>query len=278
MDQRSGGGDEMKIAVIQFPGTNCEYETLVAAKSAAVDGEIFRWNRPAQELCDFDGYVIPGGFSYQDRLRAGAIASKEPVMETLREEAETGKPIVGICNGFQILVESGLLPGVGGVDAALAQNVMVSKNQIVRRGFYCAWTTLRHDASRNRCAGTFLIEKGELLPIPLAHAEGNLVTADENLIDRLNEENQVVFRYCDEEGNSTPDYPVNINGSVQNIAGICNPEGNVLGMMPHPERSNFAWQLPAHDPAKKGGLGDLDAPGPGRRIFESMKRYIEVRI
>ncbi|HOO54555.1 MAG TPA: phosphoribosylformylglycinamidine synthase subunit PurQ, partial [Methanothrix sp.] len=134
----------MKIAVVQFPGTNCEHETLVAARSAGLSGEIFRWNRPAEELSDFDGYLIPGGFSYQDRLRAGAIASKEPVMEALREEADRGKPIIGICNGFQILVESGLLPGLNGVDVALASNVMVSKGEIVRRGFYCAWTNLRH--------------------------------------------------------------------------------------------------------------------------------------
>jgi len=265
----------MKIAVIQFPGSNCEHETLVAAQSAGLRGEIFRWNRSAQELCDFDGYIIPGGFSYQDRLRAGSIASKEPVMDTLKEEAEKGKPILGICNGFQILVESGLLPGLDGVGAALAQNVMVSRGQIERRGFYCAWTSLRHDAPSKRCSGTFAIDKGDLLSIPIAHAEGNLVTTDENMIDKLNEENQVVFRYCNEKGDVQKDFPVNVNGSIQNIAGICNPEGNVLGMMPHPERASFAWQLPATDPRKT--KDDVYAPGPGRRIFESMKRYLEVR-
>jgi len=265
----------MKIAVVQFPGTNCEHETLVAARSAGLSGEIFRWNRPAEELSDFDGYIIPGGFSYQDRLRAGAIASKEPVMDALREEAERGKPIIGICNGFQILVESGLLPGLGGVNVALAQNVMVSKGEIVRRGFYCAWTTLRHEAPSERCSGSFLLDKGDLVRMPLAHAEGNLVTADEKLMERLNEENQVVFRYCDERGRVEDEFPVNINGSRESIAGICNPEGNVLGLMPHPERSSFAWQLPPTDSGKCAG--DMNAAGPGRRIFESMKRYIEVR-
>ena len=103
----------MKIAVLQFPGTNCEFETLVAVKAVGMDGEIFRWNRSAGELSGFDGFVIPGGFSYQDRLRAGVIASKEPVMSALKEEAGRGKPILGICNGFQILVETGLLPGSG---------------------------------------------------------------------------------------------------------------------------------------------------------------------
>jgi len=262
----------MKVAVIQFPGSNCEHETLVAARSAGLEGEIFRWNRPAEELCDFDGYMIPGGFSYQDRLRAGAIASKEPVMETLKEEAGEGKPVLGICNGFQILVESGMLPGLDRIDAALAQNVMVTKGEIVRRGFYCAWTTLRHDATAGRCSGSYLIDKGSLLDIPMAHAEGNLVTADENLIEKLNEEDQIVFRYCNTEGETGDEFPVNVNGSVENIAGICNPEGNVLGMMPHPERSSFAWQLPFADPTRR----QIDTPGPGRLIFESMKRYIEV--
>lgn len=123
MELRTEGGDEMRIAVIQFPGTNCEHETLVAVRECGMDGEIFRWNRPEQELCEFDGYVIPGGFSYQDRVRAGVIASKEPVMATLR--AANGKPIIGICNGFQILVESGILPFGDGVRLALAQNVMI---------------------------------------------------------------------------------------------------------------------------------------------------------
>src|SRR5512136_743253 len=124
MDNRPCGGDEMKIAVMQFPGTNCEHETLIAVKAVNMEGEIFRWNRSAEELSYFDGFIIPGGFSYQDRVRAGAIASKEPVTKTLREEAENGKPIIGICNGFQILVETGLLSGTGRVDLALAQNVM----------------------------------------------------------------------------------------------------------------------------------------------------------
>ncbi|HNQ55431.1 MAG TPA: phosphoribosylformylglycinamidine synthase subunit PurQ, partial [Methanothrix sp.] len=143
----------MKIAVLQFPGTNCEFETLVAVKAVGMDGEIFRWNREAGELSSFDGFILPGGFSYQDRLRAGAIAAKEPVLAALKDEAGKGKPIIGICNGFQILVEAGLLPGRAGecapdksIDMALAQNVMVSKGKIVRRGYYCDWVHLRHEA------------------------------------------------------------------------------------------------------------------------------------
>jgi phosphoribosylformylglycinamidine synthase subunit PurQ / glutaminase len=273
MEGRASGGDEMKIAVMQFPGTNCEHETLVAAKNVGMDGELFRWNRPAAQLSSFDGYVIPGGFSYQDRVRAGVIASKEPVMDALREEAAFGKPIIGICNGFQILVESGLLPGTGKVDMALAQNVMVSDKKIVRRGYYCDWINLKHDTTPKRCCGSFLIDKGALLQIPIAHGEGNLVTMNKDLIKSLNNNGQVVFRYCDEKGAEVPEFPVNVNGSTENIAGICNPEGNVLGMMPHPERAFFAWQLPPHHPGKHA----KNVPGPGRQIFESMKQYIEVR-
>ena len=278
----------MKIAVLQFPGTNCEFETLVAVKAVGMDGEIFRWNRPAGELSGFDGFVIPGGFSYQDRLRAGVIASKEPVMSALKEEAGKGKPIIGICNGFQILVETGLLPGSvngkgeetrewcekgsGKVDMALAQNVMVSQGKIVRRGYYCDWVNLRHEAPSKRCSGSFTIERGALLKIPIAHGEGNLVTTTPGLMKKLNDEGQVVFRYCDKNGRIINEFPFNVNGSTESIAAICNEQGNVLGMMPHPERAFFAWQLPAFDPRKQRP----DEPGPGRRVFESMKRYIEV--
>lgn len=271
----------MKIAVMQFPGTNCEFETLVAVKTVGMGGEIFRWNRPAGELSGFDGFIIPGGFSYQDRLRAGVIASKEPVMSALKEEAARGKPIIGICNGFQILVEAGMLPGSINecatgrsiAEMALAQNVMISKGKIVRRGYYCDWVNLRHEAPSKRSCGSFAIERGALLKIPIAHGEGNLVTTTPGLIKMLNEDDQVVFRYCDGNGRIINEFPFNVNGSTESIAAICNSGGNVLGMMPHPERAFFAWQLPAYDPRKQRP----DDPGPGRKIFESMKRYIEVR-
>ena len=271
----------MRVAVLQFPGTNCEYETLVSVKAVGMDGEFFRWNRPEGELSSFDGFIIPGGFSYQDRLRAGAIAAKEPVLAALKEEAGKGKPILGICNGFQILVEAGLLPGraepcaagKGSIDMALAQNVMVSGGKIVRRGYYCDWVNLRHEAPSGRSSGSFMIERGALLKIPIAHGEGNLVTTTPGLIKELNEKEQVVFRYCDRNGRIINEFPYNVNGSSESIAAICNEPGNVLGMMPHPERAFFAWQLPAFDPRKQRP----DDPGPGRRVFQSMKRYIEVR-
>jgi phosphoribosylformylglycinamidine synthase len=273
----------MRIAVMQFPGTNCEHETLHSVIASGMQGELFRWNRSIEELSLFDGYILPGGFSYQDRVRAGAIASKEPVMSALKEEAAKGKPVLGICNGFQILVESGLLPGEvrsreqvvaskGDVSMALAQNVMIKGGKIVRRGYYCAWTNLRHEAFSKRCSGSFILDRGAVLSIPIAHAEGNLVTAKKGLIEALREEDQIVFRYCDSTGKTGTEFPVNVNGSTESIAGICNAEGNVLGMMPHPERSFYAWQLPWYDPRKQ----NPDDPGPGRLIFESIKRFIEV--
>jgi phosphoribosylformylglycinamidine synthase len=245
----------------------------VAVKATGMDGEIFRWNRSSGELSGFDGFIIPGGFSYQDRVRAGAIASKEPVMQALKEEAASGKPVLGICNGFQILVETGLLPGLGAVDMALAQNVMISQQKIVRRGYYCDWVNLCHTAPSRRSSGSFLIEQGALMKIPIAHGEGNLVTARSDLIEKLNEESQVIFRYCDRNGRIINEFPFNVNGSTEAIASICNPEGNVVGMMPHPERAFFAWQLPPWDRRKERP----NEPGPGRRVFESMKRYIEVK-
>ena len=142
----------------------------------------------------------------------------------------------------------------------------------MRRGYYCDWVNLRHEASSKRCSGSFLIERGACCKIPIAHGEGNLVTTTPDLMKKLNDEEQVVFRYCDKNGRVINEFPVNVNGSTESIAAICNPEGNVLGMMPHPERAFFAWQLPAFDPRKQRP----DEPGPGRRIFESMKRYIEV--
>jgi len=155
---------------------------------------------------------------------------------------------------------------------ALAQNVMVSQGKIVRRGYYCDWVNLRHEAPSKRCSGSFAIERGALLKIPIAHGEGNLVTTTPGLIKKLNDEGQVIFRYCDRNGRIINEFPFNVNGSTQSIAAICNERGNVLGMMPHPERAFFAWQLPAFDPRKQR----TDEPGPGRRVFESMKRYIEV--
>lgn len=267
----------IRIAIIQYPGGNCEYETARAVSSCGMEPEIFRWNRDTQELKGFDGYIIPGGFSYQDRVRGGAIAAKKRIIKTLIDEAERGKPILGICNGAQILVEAGMIPGIewGSIEMALAPNIMEG-----RSGYYCDWVFLRVEG--NRTAFTLNFDKGEVLPIPIAHAEGRFVTRSEGLLDQLIANGQAVLRYCTKEGEIREIFPVNPNGSIFNLAGVSNREGNVLAMMPHPERANFLRQIPddlgdRYARLKLEAWGDpksLSQAGPGRRIFASMREYI----
>ncbi|HAW50597.1 TPA: phosphoribosylformylglycinamidine synthase [bacterium] len=239
----------MRVAVIQFPGTNCEYETLVSVKSVEIDCEIFRWNRPADELLEFDGFIIPGGFSYQDRVRAGVIASKKPIMKAIMKKAEDGCPVLGICNGAQVLIESGIVPGIEWtkVEMALTFNRWT--------GFFCDWIYLKVWSKKSPFFSLFSI--GDVFPIPIAHGEGRFVTQKEGLLDRLIRNEQVALRYCTEDGEIIDEFPINPNGSVFNIAGITNKEGNVLAMMPHPERASFAYHKSSS----------------GIKIFEGMKFF-----
>lgn len=277
--------ERTKIAVIQFPGSNCEYETARAAASAGMDAEIFRWNRDPEELLTYDGYILCGGFSYQDRIRAGAVAAKEPIMRKIAEEAEKGKPVLGICNGAQILVETGIIPGIrpGTVEMAIALNRMSIGDKVVRRDYYCAWVYIKNISPPKRSCASWEIEEGEILPMPIAHAEGRFVTRDEELISDLISNKQIVFVYCDPEGNVSNDFPINPNGSILSIAGLCNPKGNVVAMMPHPERAAWIRQVPDGTEGKYGTLREMaygkieemNGFGPGWLIFHSLKRYIE---
>jgi phosphoribosylformylglycinamidine synthase len=189
---------------------------------------------------DYDAYVLPGGFSYGDYLRAGAIAATSPSLKIVKEAAEDGKPVLGICNGFQILVEAGLLPGA------------VLRNSTLR--FVCTWTRLRVETTRTPF--TSKAEKGQMLQIPIAHNEGRYYL-DKEQIPELERNQQIVFRYVNEDGEPTES--ANPNGSIDNIAGICNQKGNVTGLMPHPERAS----LPAPTPNRQTD---------GRVIFDSMMR------
>jgi phosphoribosylformylglycinamidine synthase subunit PurQ / glutaminase len=273
-----------RIAVIVFPGGNCETETARAVENAGMNAELFRWNRDAASLADFDGYVIGGGFSYQDRVRAGIIASKEPIMDALCSAADAGKPILGICNGAQILVESGLVPGLSGktLSMALAPNRMMKGNHVVREGYYSAWARLKSIAPNGRCAFNLDANKGEILPIPFAHAEGRFTTSDVEVEKRIVTGKHVVFAYCTAAGDIATGFPDNPNGSLESAAALCNEKGNVMAMMPHPERADLLRQTPgsmggpwaAARLEANGSLVALSAPGPGRKIFTSMHRFL----
>ncbi len=206
----------MKVAVVTFPGSNCDYDLYHAVTQVGGEAE-FIWHRQ-RGLDRFDAVLLPGGFSYGDYLRAGAIARFSPVMEDVVAFAGRGGPVVGICNGFQILCESGLLPG------ALIRNESLH--------FQSEDCLLR--VERNDTHFTSDYSEGQVIRIPLAHAEGNYRTDDETLA-QLEGEGRVLFRYVDAEGDATP--KSNPNGARNNIAGLLNTAGNVMGMMPHPERA-----------------------------------------
>ena len=207
----------MRAAVVTFPGSNCDYDLYKAVQQ--VGGEArFVWHRERGALEGFDAVLLPGGFSYGDYLRAGAIARMSPVMEDVVAFAKAGGPVLGICNGFQILCEAGLLPG------ALVRNEGLSFQS---RDVLLA-------VERTDTVFTAEYDEGQILRIPIAHGEGNY-EADRDTLERLEGEGLVVFRYVDREGNATEE--ANPNGSWHNIAGIANEGGNVLGMMPHPERA-----------------------------------------
>lgn len=241
-----------RVAIIQFPGSNCEAESLRAIERNGMAAEEFLWNRPAQELRGFDGFFIVGGFSYEDRSRAGVIASLDPILEQLAAEDAQGKPILGICNGAQILVESGLVPGFSGNPTvlALSRNRREWHGHLLGTGFYNDWTCLRcpHPGAS---AFTLASAATDLLRVPLAHAEGRFQMSPE-VLECMRENRQDTFVYVNPQGETDPHFPVNPNGSVANLAAVCNRRGNVMAMMPHPERT------PAGDP-----------------IFASMRRFME---
>ena len=206
----------MKVAVVTFPGSNCDYDLYKAVQQVGAEAE-FVWHRE-RGLDAFDAVFLPGGFSYGDYLRAGAIARMSPVMEDVIAFANRGGPVLGICNGFQVLCEAGLLPG------ALMHNKSLK--------------FLSHDVllrvERTDTMFTSEYDAGQILRVPIAHGEGNF-EADQDTLRSLEDEGRIVFRYVDRHGETTED--ANPNGSWHNIAGITSERGNVLGMMPHPERA-----------------------------------------
>ena len=207
----------MKFGVIVFPGSNCDHDAYHVVSKHVGQPVEFIWHKET-DLSDFDALIVPGGFSYGDYLRCGALAKFSPVMQSVKNFAAEGKFVFGICNGFQILCEAGLL------DGALLRNRDLH--------FICDHVNLRVET--NESPYTTELETGRVLSIPIAHAEGNYVCDDETF-DKLEANKQIIFRYCDENG--VVNDKSNPNGARSNIAGICNETRNVLGMMPHPERA-----------------------------------------
>ena len=224
----------MKVGVVVFPGSNCDRDMYHVLRDVFKINTEFYWHEKNLPK-NIDAVVLPGGFSYGDRLRAGIIAAHSPIISDLKKLANRGLPILGVCNGFQILVESGLLPGV-----------LMKNNSL---NFICKWTTLI--VENNKTSFTNKLKLHQKIPIPIANGEGRYF-ADEQTIKLLKKNNQIVFRY--EEV---------VNGSTQRIAGICNKDGNVVGMMPHPER------------ATESEINPIDTK-PSSLIFESLLNTIGV--
>ena len=207
----------MKFGIVTFPGSNCDYDAYHAVKDVLDEEAVYLWHKD-HDLQGVDVVILPGGFSYGDYLRAGAIARFSPIMREVAEHARRGAPVLAVCNGFQIACEAGLLPG------ALLRNAGLR--------FISEPVQLRVENTDTLFTGAY--SRGQVLRIPIAHAEGRY-TADEDTLDRLEEDGRVIFRYVDSEGVPTP--AANPNGSLRNIAGVLNEGGNVLGLMPHPERA-----------------------------------------
>lgn len=232
----------VKIAVIRFPGSNCDLDVVHVLRNVLKIEVDLVWHKDFK-FPAYDGVVLPGGFSYGDYLRSGAIAARSPAMEHVKAMAKEGKPVLGICNGFQILVEAELLPG------ALLPNENLK--------FVCKWVCIRCD--NGWTAFTWGIPEGKVLHIPIAHKEGRYFAGEEEL-EKLTRKRMIVFRYTNEKGEAVPE--ANPNGSIRNIAGICNEKGNVLGLMPHPERASESILSP---------YGDAD----GLLLLKSMIEYVK---
>lgn len=229
-----------KFGIVIFPGSNCDHDMIYVLRTIMKQEVVELWHKSTDlKNCDF--IILPGGFSYGDYLRSGAIARFSPIMEKVIEFANKGGYVMGICNGFQILCEAGLVPG------ALLHNT--------ERKFICKNVFIK--VQTNDVLITANIPKEKVLKIPIAHGEGRFY-ADTETLKKMNVNGQIIFRYCDENGNITDSS--NPNGAIENIAGVCNAGKNVFGMMPHPER------------AADGELSNTD----GRLIFESILNLVKV--
>jgi phosphoribosylformylglycinamidine synthase len=268
---------QVKVCVLRIEGTNCEEEMYLSFQRLGARPEKVHLKQltgtdvsheEKRSLSDYHILALPGGFSAGDYVRAGAIFAarmKSRLSKDLVDFIKAGKPVLGVCNGFQILVEAGLLPAMSGVMSEFPEAVL-GTNDSAR--FECRPTLLKK-VNRGSCAFTSMISPDKISLIPSAHAEGKLMFPLERtkeIIKELEENDQIVFKYVDPEGNLAG-YPWCPNGAVENIAGICNREGNVFGLMPHPERVFFKFTHP-------DWTREPDGPGDGRAVFESVLRYV----
>lgn len=266
-----------RVAVVQFPGVNCESETLRAVERVGLEGEVFRATRAVGDLAAFDAIVLPGGFSYQDRVRAGALAAKDPLLDGVAAAAAEGKPVLGICNGAQVLVEAGLVPGGERVELALARNHMPD-----RTGYQARWVYCRVESSS--CVFTAHLPAGTVLPLPVAHGEGRFTSAEPRRVAGLVRRGQAPLRYCTVNGAPAKSWPANPNGAESAVAAVCNAAGNVLAMMPHPERVldlgalarsvAGAWGDRRDAALEQGGAAPW-ADAPGLELFRGLARALE---
>jgi phosphoribosylformylglycinamidine synthase len=261
--------EDIKVCVLRVGGTNCDAETQRAFSELGVQAQTVQVSEmiKRRNLQDYHVLVFPGGFSYGDYVRSGVIFARHlsaQLGKEIEKFVDDGRPILGICNGFQILVEYGLLPGFEGTsaypEAALTTNEPA--------GFKCEWVYLKQE-NRGKCAFTANIPAGKTIRLPIAHGEGRLLFPKEKeaaLLKKLIEEDMLVFRYCTKDGEAADGkYPANPNGSFHDIAGICNKEGNIFGLMPHPERAMFWWQQP--DWTRQQQMLQY---GDGKLIFQSI--------
>ncbi len=271
--------EDVKVAVLRIEGTNCEQESYDAFKRLGAYPEFVHLKQllgidcnkdEKRDVFGFQCLMIPGGFSAGDYIRGGAIFAariKSKLQKSLESFVKQEYPILGVCNGFQVLIELGLLPGIDTVMSDVPQ-ACLNINDSDR--FECRPTLLKHE-NNGKCIFTSKIPNGDVRLIPSAHAEGKLLfplERQEKILDELEKNDQVVFRYVDPDGNYAG-YPWNPNGSPGNIAGICNDLGNVFGLMPHPERTFYRHQ---HPDWTQSGLDDN--VGDGREVFESVLDYI----
>lgn len=227
------------IAVVSFPGNNCEVESIRHIRQAGMEPLFFRWNDDREKLKDVDAYFLIGGFAYEDRGRSGMVAGRDPLMDFIGQEAEAGKAVIGNCNGAQVLVESGLIPLDKGLRMSLAHNAVPATDGFHAPGFISEWVWITRTCDRDRCATSAW---DGVMHVPIAHGEGRFVTQDKDLFAELERNGQIAFRYCNAEGNISDQTPVTPNGSTFAAAGMCNPAGNVVALMPHPERSREGGQ------------------------------------